>query len=82
MQIGSLLQREGTMIHDIISFSCIADDYLNRVDGTWVMFTGNQLGTLFAARILEQYKASGKPLGKPRTLSVLARGADKYSLRP
>ncbi|KAI0300255.1 hypothetical protein BC826DRAFT_992311 [Russula brevipes] len=53
-----------------------------RVDGTWIMFTGNQLGTLFAARILEQYKASGKPLGKPCTLSILARGADKYSLRP
>lgn len=27
------------------------------------MFTGDQLGALFAGRILEQYKASGKPLG-------------------
>lgn len=75
MQIGSLPQREGTTIHDVISFSCITRGSRNRVDGTWVMFTGNQLGTLFAARILEQYKASGKPLGKPRTLSILARGS-------
>jgi hypothetical protein len=80
MQIGSLPQREGTTIHDIISFSCITRGSHNRVDGTWVMFTGNQLGTLFAARILEQYKASGKPLGKPRTLSILARGS-RQSIR-
>ncbi|KAI0304403.1 hypothetical protein B0F90DRAFT_1625617 [Multifurca ochricompacta] len=30
-----------------------------RVDGTWVIFTGDQLGTLFAGRILDQYKISG-----------------------
>jgi len=40
-----------------------------RVDGTWVMFTGDQLGALFAGRILEQYKVSGKPLDK---LSMVA----------
>ena len=27
-------------------------------------FTGDQLGTLFAARTLETYKLSGKPLGE------------------
>jgi len=40
-----------------------------RIDGTWVMFTGDQLGALFAGRIMEQYKASGKPLDK---LSMVA----------
>jgi len=34
------------------SFACLA----------WVMFTGDQLGALFAGRVLEQYKESGKPL--------------------
>ncbi|KAH9969618.1 hypothetical protein BC827DRAFT_1257499 [Russula dissimulans] len=33
-----------------------------RADGTWMMFTGDQLGTLFAGRVLEEYSASGKPL--------------------
>ncbi|KAI0061669.1 hypothetical protein BV25DRAFT_1907908 [Artomyces pyxidatus] len=33
-------------------------------DGVWTAFTGDQLGTLFAGRALEQYKASGKPLNK------------------
>jgi len=28
------------------------------------MFTGDQLGALFAGRVLEEYKASGKPLGR------------------
>ncbi|EIM85880.1 uncharacterized protein STEHIDRAFT_121879 [Stereum hirsutum FP-91666 SS1] len=30
----------------------------------WKIFTGDQLGTIFAGQILEQYKASGKPLAK------------------
>ena len=29
-------------------------------------FTGDQLGALFAGKILAQYKASGKPLGRSR----------------
>ncbi|TFK55033.1 hypothetical protein OE88DRAFT_1653657 [Heliocybe sulcata] len=33
-------------------------------DGKWTPFTGDQLGTLFAAAVLEQYKSSGKPLSK------------------
>lgn len=32
--------------------------------GEWIAFTGDQLGVLFAARILETYKDSGKPLDK------------------
>ncbi|KAJ6500366.1 hypothetical protein C8R45DRAFT_820604 [Mycena sanguinolenta] len=32
--------------------------------GEWKVFTGDQLGTLFAAQALAQYKASGKPLEK------------------
>ncbi|KAJ6547199.1 hypothetical protein B0H19DRAFT_257242 [Mycena capillaripes] len=32
--------------------------------GQWIVFTGDQLGTLFAAQALEQYKTSGKPVEK------------------
>jgi hypothetical protein len=46
-------------------------DFCNRVDGTWVTFTGDQLGTLFAGRILAQYKASGKPLGMSWSFSLV-----------
>ncbi|KAJ7043327.1 hypothetical protein C8F04DRAFT_944528 [Mycena alexandri] len=35
-----------------------------RRDGQWTVFTGDQLGALFAAQILDQYKASGKPIEK------------------
>lgn len=33
-------------------------------DGDWNIFTGDQLGSLFASRVLQAYKQSGKPLGK------------------
>ncbi|CAE6502307.1 unnamed protein product [Rhizoctonia solani] len=33
-------------------------------DGTWFVFSGDQLGSLFAAWILEGYKASGRPIEK------------------
>ncbi|EGN96134.1 hypothetical protein SERLA73DRAFT_170549 [Serpula lacrymans var. lacrymans S7.3] len=33
-------------------------------DGEWFTFTGDQLGALFAAQVLEQYKYSGKPLSR------------------
>ncbi|CAE6416104.1 unnamed protein product [Rhizoctonia solani] len=33
-------------------------------DGTWFVFSGDQLGSLFAAWILEGYKASGRPIDK------------------
>ncbi|KAK0441176.1 uncharacterized protein EV420DRAFT_1730510 [Desarmillaria tabescens] len=32
--------------------------------GEWIAFTGDQLGVLFASRILETYRDSGKPLDK------------------
>jgi hypothetical protein len=44
--------------------------FCNRVDGTWVTFTGDQLGAIFAGRILAQYKASGKPLGRSWPFSL------------
>ncbi|KAH9901639.1 phosphoglucomutase first 3 domain-containing protein [Cubamyces lactineus] len=34
------------------------------LDGKWIQFTGDQLGTLFASACLDDYKASGKPLAK------------------
>ncbi|KZP29895.1 hypothetical protein FIBSPDRAFT_726687 [Athelia psychrophila] len=33
-------------------------------NGKWITFTGDQLGTLFAARALGRYKATGQPLSK------------------
>ncbi|KAI6167200.1 hypothetical protein EDD17DRAFT_1543402 [Pisolithus thermaeus] len=33
-------------------------------DGSWFLFTGDQLGALFASHVLSKYKAAGKPLGK------------------
>ncbi|KAG6379074.1 hypothetical protein JVT61DRAFT_11510 [Boletus reticuloceps] len=33
-------------------------------DGSFTIFTGDQLGTLFASRVLARYKESGKPLDK------------------
>ncbi|OBZ75867.1 putative phosphoribomutase [Grifola frondosa] len=33
-------------------------------DGKWIVFTGDQLGTLFASLTLERYKSSGTPLAK------------------
>jgi phosphomannomutase len=36
---------------------------LYSADGTWYTFTGDQLGALFAAQVLKQYKESGKPIG-------------------
>ena len=32
-------------------------------DGTWKVFTGDQLGAVFAAWVLRTWKASGNPLG-------------------
>lgn len=56
--------------------------FVNRLDGTWVVFTGDQLGALFAGRILAQYKASGKPLGRSRPFPLdavpIARSGNKW----
>ncbi len=35
------------------------------------MFTGDQLGAIFAGRILAQYQASGKPLGRSWPMLVV-----------
>ncbi|KAH9483817.1 putative phosphoribomutase [Psilocybe cubensis] len=35
-----------------------------RATGGWTLFTGDQLGSLFASRVFETYKASGKPIEK------------------
>ncbi|KAG8738981.1 Phosphoglucomutase-3 [Ceratobasidium sp. 414] len=35
-----------------------------RSDGTWFVFSGDQLGSLFAAWTLEGYRASGRPINK------------------
>ncbi|KIM87657.1 hypothetical protein PILCRDRAFT_773278 [Piloderma croceum F 1598] len=33
-------------------------------NGDWTVFTGDQLGVLFAARVLDTYKSSGKPMNQ------------------
>ncbi|KAF8964139.1 phosphoglucomutase 1 [Flammula alnicola] len=35
-----------------------------RPNGQWMLFTGDQLGSLFASRVLQAYKSSGKPINK------------------
>ncbi|KAI0075472.1 hypothetical protein K474DRAFT_1624431 [Panus rudis PR-1116 ss-1] len=35
-----------------------------KADGSWVTFTGDQLGTLFASAVLDKYKNNGKPIDK------------------
>jgi len=37
---------------------------LYSADGTWATFTGDELGALFGAHVLDQYRSSGKPLDK------------------
>ena len=64
MQIGFLLQREGTVV-SWYHLVWPSPHVRNRIDGAWITFTGDQLGALFAARILELFKASGKPIGRP-----------------
>jgi len=39
------------------------------------MFTGDQLGTLFAHQVFETYKASGKPIGRYRMMMPLTTSA-------
>ena len=38
---------------------CVIFIDLSRPTGNWIIFTGDQLGSLFADRILESYKSSG-----------------------
>lgn len=46
------------------SRSILQSDSLNRIDGTWHLFSGDQLGSLFAGRALNLYQASGAPMSK------------------
>ncbi|KAH0830438.1 hypothetical protein J3R83DRAFT_1833 [Lanmaoa asiatica] len=41
-------------------------------DGSFTTFTGDQLGTLFASRVLARYKESGKPLGSSKMVEAMA----------
>lgn len=41
---------------------CVILIDLSRPTGNWIIFTGDQLGSLFADRILEYYKSSGHPM--------------------
>ena len=43
--------------------NCLGNTHLSRPTGNWIIFTGDQLGSLFADRILESYKSSGRPMG-------------------
>jgi phosphoglucomutase len=45
-----------------ICYKAIAQ--LIRPNGEWTAFTGDQLGVLFAARALDTYKSSGKPMSE------------------
>jgi phosphomannomutase len=33
-------------------------------NGEWTLFTGDQLGSIFASQVLQAYKTSGKPIDK------------------
>lgn len=45
-----------------ICYKAIAQ--LIRSNGEWTVFTGDQLGVLFAARALDRYKSSSKPMSE------------------
>jgi hypothetical protein len=64
--IGFLQRKEGKFTLAMILSKDIAYFSGLRPDGTWFTFTGDQLGTIFASRALETYKASGKPLGEEK----------------
>ena len=42
----------------------LRSDSLRRSDGAWHIFSGDQLGSLFAARALNLYQASGASMSK------------------
>jgi len=46
------------------SGSMLQSDSLNRIGGAWHIFSGDQLGSLFAGRALGLYQASGAPMSK------------------
>jgi hypothetical protein len=52
------LRKEGKTLQT----NCLYNTHLSRPTGNWTVFTGDQLGSLFADRILESYKSSGRPM--------------------
>jgi len=48
------------------------------ISGEWIVFTGDQLGSLFASKILEAYKQSGKPINK---LAMIASTVSSKMIR-
>jgi len=62
--IGSPRRREGAATY-ISSFSFFSSQISTWSEtGEWTLFTGDQLGSLFAKRALDAYKASNKPVEK------------------
>lgn len=55
-------QRKGQLYLTDVQFRLHIHE-INRPDGKWIAFTGDQLGAIFASRCLDMYKASGKPIG-------------------
>jgi hypothetical protein len=63
MQIVSLQRRKGNESYPRCKPLAEKDFLSLRPNGGWYLFTGDQLGTLFASRILEVHRLSGKPIG-------------------
>jgi len=62
--IGLPLRREGSKIFLFSCFFFSSRNFTSSKTGDWTLFTGDQLGSLFANRVLHAYKASGKPVEK------------------
>jgi hypothetical protein len=64
IQTGSLLQRNGQIIAIICILPILTIAMLLSPNGEWTLFTGDQLGSIFASQVLQAYKTSGKPIDK------------------
>jgi hypothetical protein len=62
-RLGSICRSAKEVISRLISPKKRSANLVLRPDGTWFVFSGDQLGSLFAAWTLEGYKASGRPIG-------------------
>jgi hypothetical protein len=60
--IGSPPRREGAKTSLFPFYFCPLKIFTSSKTGEWTLFTGDQLGSLFASRVLHTYKASGKPV--------------------
>lgn len=76
MVIGLSLRKEGIILW---TNGCLMLIDLSRSTGNWIIFTGDQLGSLFADKILEFYKSSGAhPVEK---LAMIASTVSSKMLR-